>query len=210
MTVLDRRTIVGQLEDMALFVRIVDAGSITKAAEQLGIAKSAVSRRLKALESRLGNQLISRTTRNSTLTETGAQYYRHASNILNEVKALNEHISGVQSRIEGTLKLTAPLSFGLLHLSDLIDDYANLHPNLSFELDLSDRHVDLIEEGFELAIRIGDLPDSSYQAKRLTPIRSILCASPEYLNKRGTPSTLSELEHHSFCSTVLVKVASSH
>ena len=195
----------GQLEDMALFVRIVDAGSITKAAEQLGIAKSAVSRRLKALESRLDNQLISRTTRNSTLTETGTQYYHHASNILNEVKALNEYISGVQSRIEGTLKLTAPLSFGLLHLSDLIDEYANLHPNLNFELDLSDRHVDLIEEGFELAIRIGDLPDSSYQAKRLTTIRSILCASPDYLKNRGTPSSLSELEDHSFLQYGLSK-----
>ena len=136
----------GQLEDMAMFVRIVEAGSITKAAEQLNIAKSAVSRRLKELETRLGSQLISRTTRQSNLTQAGEQYYQKVNNILSEVDALNEETSGAPTRIEGTLKMTAPLSFGLMHLNDVIDEYANQHPNLNFELDFSDRHVDLIEE----------------------------------------------------------------
>jgi len=107
----------GQLEDMSMFVRVVEAGSITKAAEQLNIAKSAVSRRLKDLETRLGNQLISRTTRQSNLTEAGEQYYQRACSILNEVDALNEQTSGAPTRIEGTLKMTAPLTFGLMHLS---------------------------------------------------------------------------------------------
>ena len=188
----------GQLEDMAMFVRVVEAGSITKAAEQLNIAKSAVSRRLKDLETRLGSQLISRTTRQSSLTQAGEQYYQKVYHILSEVDAQNEETSGTPTRIEGTLKMTAPLSFGLMHLNDVIDEYANQHPELNFELDFSDRHTDLIEEGFELAIRIRELQDSSYQAKRLALIRYALCASPEYLERMGTPKTLDDLSEHEF------------
>lgn len=195
----------GQLEDMAMFVRIVEAGSITKAAAQLNIAKSAVSRRLKDLETRLGSQLISRTTRQSNLTEAGENYYQRANSIISEVDALNEQTSGTLTRIEGTLKMTTPLSFGLMHLSNVIDDYANQHPKLDFELDFSDRCIDLLEEGYELAIRIGELPDSSYQAKRLTPIRFILCASPAYLEKNGTPKTLKDLAGHNFLQYGLTK-----
>lgn len=195
----------GQLEDMAMFVRIVESGSITKAAEQLNIAKSAVSRRLKELETRLGTQLISRTTRQSNLTQAGEQYYQKVTHILSEVNALNEETSGAPARIEGTLKMTAPLSFGLMHLNDVIDDYANLHPHLKFELDFSDRHSDLVEEGFELAIRIRELQDSSYQAKRLALIRYTLCASPKYLGKMGTPKTLEDLANHEFLQYGLSK-----
>ncbi len=186
----------GQLEDMAMFVRIVEAGSITKAAEQLNIAKSAVSRRLKELEERLGSQLISRTTRQSKLTQAGEQYYQQVNNILRAVDAVNEHATDAPMRIEGTLKMTAPLSFGLMHLNDVIDKYANKHPNLRFELDFSDRRIDLIEEGYELAIRIGELQDSSYQAKQLALIRCVICASPDYLARMGTPETLDDLDNH--------------
>lgn len=187
----------GQLEDMAMFVRIVDAGGITKAADQLDLAKSAVSRRLSDLESRLNSQLISRTTRKSTLTQAGEAYYQRARNILDEVNSLNEETSGIKACIEGTLKITAPLSFGLMHLSELIHDYASEHDKLSFQLDFSDRQLDLVEEGYELAIRIGELPDSSLQAKRLTQIRHVLCASPDYLAKQGTPKNLEQLKQHS-------------
>lgn len=186
----------GQLEDMAMFVRIVEAGSITKAAEQLNIAKSAVSRRLKELEERLGSQLISRTTRQSKLTQAGEQYYQQVNNILRAVDAVNEHATDAPMRIEGTLKMTAPLSFGLMHLNDVIDKYANKHPHLRFDLDFSDRRIDLIEEGYELAIRIGELQDSSYQAKKLALIRCVICASPDYLAKMGTPETLDDLDNH--------------
>lgn len=186
----------GQLEDMAMFVRIVEAGSITKAAEQLNIAKSAVSRRLKELEERLGSQLISRTTRQSKLTQAGEQYYQQVNNILRAVDAINEHATDAPMRIEGTLKMTAPLSFGLMHLNDVIDKYANKHPNLRFDLDFSDRRIDLIEEGYELAIRIGELQDSSYQAKKLALIRCVICASPDYLARMGMPETLDDLDNH--------------
>lgn len=195
----------GQLEDMAMFVHIVNAGSISKAAEQLGIAKSAVSRRLKDLETRLGEQLLSRTTRKSKLTASGEQYYQRASSILDEVNSLNEQTSGVAACIAGTLKLTAPLSFGLLHLSDVFDAYAREHTKLNFQLDFSDRQIDLVEEGYEMAIRIGELKDSSYQAKRLTSIRHVLCASPDYLSKMGTPETTTELERHVFLQYSLSK-----
>lgn len=195
----------GQLEDMAMFVRIVDAGSITKAAEQLNIAKSAVSRRLKELETRLGSQLISRTTRQSNLTKVGEQYYQRANSILNEVDALNEQTGGAPARIEGTLKMTAPLSFGLLHLSDAIHEFALVHPDLNFELDFSDRHVDLVEEGYELAIRIRELQDSSYQARRLALIHFVLCASPDYLNRKGRPDKPKDLTQHAFLQYGLSK-----
>lgn len=188
----------GQLEDMALFVRVVDAGSITKAAEQLSLAKSVVSRRLKDLETRLSTQLISRTTRKSNVTEAGAEYYRRAKIILDEVSLLNEQTSGAPMLIEGTLKLTAPLTFGLMHLNTVIHDFVNLHPKLRVELDFTDRNVDLIEEGFEFAIRIGNLQDSSYQAQRLTVIRSVICASPDYLSQNGMPTTLEDLAAHHF------------
>lgn len=146
----------------------------------------------------MGSQLINRTTRQSNLTEAGEHYYQRVCNILNEVDALNEATSDTLAQIEGTLKMTAPLSFGLMHLKDVIDEYANQHPELKFVLDFSDRHTDLIEEGFELAIRIRELQDSSYQAKRLALIRYALCASPEYLERMGTPKTFDDLPKHEF------------
>lgn len=188
----------GQLEDMAMFVRIVDAGSITKTAHQLDIAKSAVSRRLKDLETRLGTQLLNRTTRQSNLTEAGEHYYQRASHILNEVDFLNEYTGDAKTHIAGTLKMTVPISFGLMHLNEVINDYANLYPDLSFDLDFSDHHVDLVEKGYELAIRIGELQDSSYQAKRLTSISHVICASSDYLKKWGTPKTPNDLNEHTF------------
>lgn len=188
----------GQLEDMSLFIRVVESGSITKAAEHLNLAKSAVSRRLSDLEKRLSIQLISRTTRQSHLTEAGALYYQRAINILEEVNTLNEQTSGSKTKIEGHLKITVPLSFGMLHLIEAIDEFANIHEELTFQIDFSDRHVDLVEEGYEMAIRIGNLKDSSYQAKSITSIHHAFCASPEYLKEKGQPNCLEALSHHDF------------
>ena len=188
----------GQLEDMELFVRIVDAGGISKAAEQLNLAKSAVSRRLAELEKRLSMQLLNRTTRKSHLTEAGTKYYQRAKVILEEVDQLNESTRGQQLSISGTLKLAAPLSFGLLHLTPLIDEFTRQYPNLNVQLDFSDRQVDLIEEGYELALRIGHLHDSSLQARRITPIKHQLCASTGYLKQNGTPKTLKQLTEHDY------------
>ena len=188
----------GQLEDMALLVRIVDAGGIGKAAEQLNMAKSAVSKRLKELENRLGTQLLSRTTRKSALTEAGSLYYQRAITIIDEVAELNAQTHGVKTSLSGTLKITMPLSFGLLHLTSVIDEFSQLHPKLNLQIDFVDRHIDLLAEGYELAIRIAELKDSSLQARRLTPIRHVLCASPGYIEKHGSIETLAELSHHDY------------
>ncbi len=188
----------GQLEDMAMYVRIVDAGSISKASEQLSVAKSAVSRRLADLEKRLDTKLMHRTTRSSSLTDAGLQYYERCKNILDEVSELNECTSGNKARVEGTLKISAPLSFGLMHLQPLLDEYASANEGLKLYVDFTDRHIDLVEEGYELAIRIGRLPDSSYQARQLTPIKHLLCASPRYLKRHGEPTTPDQLSKHAF------------
>ncbi|GAW96727.1 MULTISPECIES: LysR family transcriptional regulator [Colwellia] len=185
----------GQLEDMALLVRIVDAGGIGKAAEQLNMAKSAVSKRLKELENRLGTQLLSRTTRKSALTEAGSLYYQRAITIIDEVAELNALTHGVKKSLSGTLKITMPLSFGLLHLTPVIDEFSQLHPKLKLHIDFVDRHIDLLAEGYELAIRIAELKDSSLQARRLTPIRHVLCASPDFIKKHGSIETLAQLNN---------------
>ncbi|MEY8199311.1 MAG: LysR family transcriptional regulator [Colwellia sp.] len=188
----------GQLEDMALLVRIVDAGGIGKAADQLNMAKSAVSKRLKELENRLGTQLLSRTTRKSALTEAGSLYYQRAISIIDEVAELNAQTHGVKTSLSGTLKITMPLSFGLLHLTPVIDEFSQLHPKLNLQIDFVDRHIDLLAEGYELAIRIAELKDSSLQARRLTPIHHVLCASPGYIEKYGSIETLAQLSNHDF------------
>ena len=186
----------GQLEDMQMFVRVVEAGSITKAASQLSLAKSAVSKRLSDLESRLGSKLINRTTRTSSLTEAGHQYYQRVQLLLGEVDSLNDDIACENKVLAGSLKLAVPLSFGITHLTPAIDLFMRQHPELSIELDYSDRKVDLIEGGYDLAFRIGSLPDSSLKARKIAPIKHVICASPDYLKRQGTPENPAQLKHH--------------
>lgn len=188
----------GQLEDMQLFIRIVESQGIGKAAEHLGIAKSAVSRRLSDLESRLGSKLISRTTRTSSLTQAGNQYYQHALTIIDQVEELNAQIEDQDHQLNGTLRMAVPLSFGLLHLGPAIDEFIRLHPKLNIQLDFSDRIVDIVEEGFDLALRIAKLKDSAIQARKICPSHHVLVASPSYLKTEGTPKTLNELAEHQF------------
>ena len=186
----------GQLEDISAFVRIVEAGSISRAAAQLGVAKSAISRRLAELEQRLGVQLLQRTTRQSSLTEAGRSYYRRALQILADVSELNAATSNTKEQLEGELKIAVPLTFGFQHLAPVIDAFAKAHPGLIFHLDFSDRQVDLVEEGFDLAIRIAALQDSTHIARRLAPVRLILCASPAYLEQYGAPEKPQDLKAH--------------
>ncbi len=183
----------GQLEDISTFVHIVDTGTISSAANQLGIAKSAVSRRLVDLEKRLGVQLLNRTTRQSSLTDAGREYYQRAIQIIADVNELNEVTSDSKSELTGGLSVAAPLSFGLQHLTPIINRFAIAHPGIDMRLDFADRQVDLIEEGFDVAIRIAMLKDSSYIARKLTPISLALCASPDYLERNGTPKKPEDL-----------------
>jgi DNA-binding transcriptional LysR family regulator len=184
------------LNEMQNFVHVVEAGSISGAAERLGVAKSGVSRRLAELESRLGARLINRTTRRSSLTDAGRAYYEGAVKLLAELEELEARTGGREAELEGTLRLAAPLSFGLCHLAPAIDEFLRQQSKLSVDIDFSDRHVDLVAQGADLAIRIADLGDSSLQARRICPIRIILCASPEYLERFGAPGNPAGLGRH--------------
>lgn len=186
----------GQLENMQVFVRIVEAGSITKAAEQLNLAKSAVSKRLGDLETRLGSKLINRTTRTSSLTDAGNQYYQRVKLLIGEVDSLNGDMACKTQVLSGSLRLAVPLSFGISHLTPAIDVFMHQHPDLHIEIDFSDRKVDIIEGGYDLAFRIGSLPDSGLQARKITPIKHAICASPSYLKRQGMPTTPKELATH--------------
>ena len=181
---------------MSVFVRIVEAGGIGKAAEQLGIAKSGVSRRLVALEARLGVSLLNRTTRSSSLTSVGREYYERAVKLIGDVAELDGLAADEGKSLEGLLRLAVPLSFGLSHLSPAIDVFARENPGLEINIDFSDRQVDLIEQGVDLAIRISDLNDSSLHARRICPIRLMLCASPSYLERHGSPRKPEDLRDH--------------
>lgn len=181
---------------MQVFVAVVEAGSISAAAERLGHAKSAVSRRLAELEARLGVSLIQRTTRRLNLTDSGRAYYARCLSILADVEEAEAGVSQAHGALRGQLKVALPLSFGLLHLAPLIQAFMAEHPEVRFELDFNDRQLDLMQEGFDLAVRIATLADSSLIARRLAPIRHLVCASPAYLDRHGTPRIAADLAQH--------------
>ena len=183
-------------EEMRNFVRVVEAGSISRAAEQLGLAKSGVSRRLAELESRLGVLLLTRTTRRSSLTEAGRTYYEGAVRLLSDVAELDTLVADTEASLAGRLRLAAPLSFGLAHLTPAIEAFMQTHPGVLIDIDFSDRQIDLVAHGVDLAIRIAELRDSSLKARRICPIRLMLCASPAYLERHGTPARVEELLQH--------------
>jgi len=185
-----------RFENMATFIRVVEAGSITGAADRMGVAKSAVSRRLKELEEHLGVELFHRTTRQMNLTDTGRAFYHQSVRILEDVLEAELATSQAHGKLKGSLKIALPSSFGLMHMGPAINDFLQEHPEVEFDLDFNDREVDLIQEGFDLAIRIANLPDSSLIARRLAPIQAVICASPGYLKKMGIPQSLDELSNH--------------
>lgn len=182
--------------DMQMFVKLVETGSISAAAERLEIAKSAVSRRLAELETRLAVQLFQRTTRRMNLTDSGRSFYERCQRILADVDEAELAVSQAHGALSGKLRVALPLSFGLLHLTPVINQFAADHPQLAFELDFNDRQVDLMQEGFDVAIRIARLADSSLIARRLAPIRHTVSASPAYLAQHGTPKTPADLAAH--------------
>jgi len=181
-------------EEMQTFVRIIDAGGISRAAEQLDLVKSAVSRRLSDLESRLGVQLINRSTRKFTLTDTGRAYYEQCIRLLNDLEEVESSLSSEYKKVTGKLRISAPLSFGLSHLGAVIKDFIEAYPQVSLDLDLNDRQVNLVEDNFDLAIRIGVLEDSQLIARRLFKLNAVVVASPEFLEKHGTPTHPKDLK----------------
>ncbi|HEX7968663.1 MAG TPA: LysR family transcriptional regulator [Stellaceae bacterium] len=182
-----------RLDDMALFVRLVDAGSFTAAAERAGLSKSLLSRRIAALEDRLAARLLNRTTRRLSVTETGAGFYERSKRILTEVEEAETLAGCDDAEPRGTLRVAAPMSFGMRHLSPAFADFLRSHAELSVELDLNDRFVDLASEGHDLAVRVGRLPDSNLVARKLAPSRMAVVASPAYVAAHGKPATPGDL-----------------
>ncbi|NQZ31641.1 MAG: LysR family transcriptional regulator [Oceanospirillaceae bacterium] len=176
-----------QIEDMQTFVRIVEAGSITRAAEQLNTVKSAVSRRLSQLEKRLGVSLLTRTTRHHTLTEHGQSYYQQSLRIIEEVAVIEASLLQENCALSGRIRISAPLVFGIEHLSQAFLAFNELHPDIIFDVDFDDKKIDLVEGGYDLAIRIAKLEDSNLIARKITSTRMVLCASQKYLKEYGTP-----------------------
>jgi len=185
-----------KFEDIQAFVAVVDAGSFTAAALKLGSAKSAVSRRVSALEERLGVQLLHRTTRVLNLTETGRSFYDHGVRILSDLEEAEAAVQQEHGELRGSLRLALPLSFGVRHMCGPIASFSKQHPRVRFDLDLNDRRVDLIEDNFDVALRIGRLTDSSLIARRLFDVRAIICGSPHYLNIHGAPASPADLTDH--------------
>ena len=182
--------------DLEAFIAVVEAGSFTAAAERLDTAKSAVSRRVTALEERLGVQLLRRTTRRLNLTETGRSFYEHSARILADLDEAEAAVLQQHGELRGKLRIALPLSFGARHMYGPIAEFSREHPRVSFDLDLNDRRIDLIAEGVDLAVRIGRLADSTLIARRLFEARTVVCASPAYLEERGMPQTPDELLDH--------------
>ncbi|MBB3230767.1 LysR family transcriptional regulator [Halomonas stenophila] len=184
------------LDAITAFVRVAELGSYTRAAEALDLSRTRISRQVMELEEHLGVRLLQRTTRRLHLTEAGEGYLARAQGILQSLEEAEAEVGSGTTEMRGRLRLNGPMSFGTRFLAPLVARFMVEHPALEVRLDLNDRRVDLLEEGYDLAIRIGSLPDSSLVARRLTRCRLLLCASPGYLAEHGTPHRLADLERH--------------
>jgi DNA-binding transcriptional LysR family regulator len=171
------------LNQILIFIKVVETGSFTRAAELLKQPKSRVSRRLAALEKSLGTQLIYRTTRQMQLTETGKDYFRRCLPLIQDLESVNNAMTTHSEEISGILRVTAPEDYGKIILAPLIDDFIKKHPKIKVEVILSGAYLDLVQESIDIAIRIGHLKDASMKSKRLASISSILVASPSFLEK---------------------------
>ena len=182
--------------DLEIFSKVVAAGSMSAAGRELGLSPAVVSKRLRRLEDRLGTRLLQRTTRQIALTEAGQGFYERVIAILASVEEAETFVSGRSSEARGTLKVTAPRAFGRMHVARHLGKLLAEHPNLSINLVLDDELVDIVGEGFDVALRIAELPDSSLVARKLVPIHHWLVAAPSYLDAHGRPTTVEELDGH--------------
>lgn len=178
------------------FLAVAQAGSFVAAADTLGLSKAAVSRHISDLEAQLGARLLHRTTRRLSLTDEGQRFQQRATELLDELEELEAETSNSGAEATGLLRVNAPLTFGILHLAPLWGRFLEQNPKLTLQLDLSDRVVDLVEEGYDLAVRITRLGNSQLISRQLTTVRMVLCASPGYLARHGSPTHPRELGAH--------------
>lgn len=179
-----------------VFVAVVENGGFSAAARTLGVSKSAVSKRINQLEKHLGVRLLHRTTRKLSLTEAGERYFEHATKALTAAGQAEDAVAELQGEPQGKLKISSPMSFGRLHVAPLIPNLLKRYPKLQVDLVMDDRNVDLVAEGFDVAIRSGNFPDSTLIARKLAPLHQVLCASPDYIDRYGMPITPTELTRH--------------
>ncbi|MBO9664424.1 LysR family transcriptional regulator [Dokdonella sp.] len=185
------------LAQLKAFVQVVENGGISTAAQRLGVAKSALSERLAKLEGALHIKLLHRSPRGVTLTDAGKRFYDSACAVLSRLQQAVDEVSGDDARsINASLRITAPMTFGTQYLGPLLFAFMRRHPGLDITLDLDDRYVDLLAGGFDLGVRIGRLHDSSLMARALAPSRRVLCCSPDYAERRGTPKTIADVAAH--------------
>lgn len=182
--------------EMKTFAAVVDGGSFVQAADALGMSKPAVSRHVAELEQRLGVRLLQRTTRKLSLTEEGRLFYGRCKTVLADVEVAEEEITATSIAVKGLIKVNVPVSFGLQALAPLWPDFMTQYPDVELDITLADRIVDLVEEGYDLAVRIARLPNSSLVSRKLASTTMVLCASPGYLLQHGTPKHPSELMEH--------------
>ena len=187
--------------DMEIFARVITAGSLSAAGRELGLSPAVVSKRLKRLEERLGTRLLQRTTRQIALTEAGRGFHDRVVQILASIEEAEAYVSRRSDVARGTLKISAPTSFGRLHVAPHLGRFLETNPGLTVNLSLSDDFTDLVKDGVDVAIRIAELTDSSLVARRLAPNHRLLCATPDYLAAHGTPAGIADLARHALLAT---------
>jgi DNA-binding transcriptional LysR family regulator len=185
-----------RLTEMDAFVQVVDHGGFTDAARKMNLSKSAVSKHVSALEVRLGVRLLNRTTRRVSPTEVGLAYYDRARSVLAEAEEADSMVTAMQATPKGSMRISAPVTFGVRQLASVVADFLAAYPEVDLNLVLDDRFVEVVAEGYDLAIRIGALADSSLKARKLAEARAVIVASPAYLDEAGTPRTIDDLNDH--------------
>ncbi|KEF33159.1 Transcriptional regulator, LysR family [Marinobacter nitratireducens] len=187
-----------RIETMRAFVTVVNEGSFTLAADRLDLSPQLVSKYVSQLEQHLGTRLLNRTTRRLHLTEAGTRYHLRAQQVLNDIEELESQVGDLHTEARGLLRISAPVSFAIRHMAPMLSEFHKAHPAVSIDLQLNDRKVDILEEGFDIALRIGHLKSSSLVARKIAPVRLIMCASPDYLHERGTPQKPEDLKNHDY------------
>jgi DNA-binding transcriptional LysR family regulator len=185
-----------EVAGMAIFARVVEASSFSAAARRLGLSKAAVSKHVARLERRLGARLLNRTTRRLSLTEVGRAFYEHCARLVSEAEAAELEVSQLRSEPRGLLKVATSVAFGNLHIAPAIAEFLKRYPEVSVQMSMDDSVMDLAKEGYDVAVRMSSDPPPNVVARRLAPVRWVLCASPQYLQKRGTPRTPADLVGH--------------
>lgn len=188
------------INDFDIFARVARTGNMSQAGREMGLSPAVVSKRISLLEERLGVRLFQRTTRQLTLTETGEGYFKRIVDILSLVAEAEDYVARRNTSPKGILKVTAPTTFSRLHIMPRLPEFLDQYPDIELDFHLTDSFSDIIREGFDLAIRVGILQDSSLVARKLSPDTRVICASPDYIDRFGAPNSLKELERHTCLS----------